>query len=154
MLKYYCMIIFRDTMKLLNPSGLNFSSIGASPLGWKIIVPWDLQFHCIPQNDRAIIYLVISLVTMSLSRNFCQKWVSKFPQFPHFVPAMPCHSDFTWNQSLVILEVQKVTSLHILILDFEFYNFLLGRTKKKKTWNQFTKRFHEIFFSSAFVLQN
>ena len=33
--------------QFVHPSGLR-------PLGWKIVVPWDLQFQCIPQNDRAI----------------------------------------------------------------------------------------------------
>ena len=51
---YYCTIILRDALKLLNPSGLNFIPRGFAP--WdEIVVPWDLQFQCIPQNDRAII---------------------------------------------------------------------------------------------------
>ena len=40
---------------MLNPSGLNFIPRGFAP--WDEIVPWDLQFQCIPQNDRAIIYV-------------------------------------------------------------------------------------------------
>ena len=54
--------------------------------GWTFFWIWS---HCAERFTltevffRKINYLVISLLKPLLSRNFCQKFVSKFPEFPH-----------------------------------------------------------------------
>ena len=55
---------FSGCIEIANPSGY-FSSLGASPLGMKL-VPWDLQFQCIPQNDRAIYFCCMRFTKLQL----------------------------------------------------------------------------------------
>ena len=65
---------------MLNPSGLNFIPRGFAP--WDEIVPWDLQFQCIPQNDRAIIYCTIAYCDIVLLY-YCNLQYCTISLLPH-----------------------------------------------------------------------